>query len=281
VEALGNNAEEIYTEARRLMDMGLSMDNTVFKIPISLEGTKACKLLTDQGIKVNLHLVYTVHQAYMAFRAGATYVCPLVGRLQDQGHDALGLVKQCVDIAEKYEYESKVMFSSVRHAEHVKNALEIGVHACTIPWRVMRQLTENHFTTIGTNQFIEDTKLLTQKVSDIVKTENVSIPASSTILDAVVLMTKSGLGAVVAINADNSIHRILTDGDLRRLLETETGNIQEITLSSLDSNSPISIPPDANLQAAMHIFRTKHVDNLLVMENGKFIGIIDIQDVIS
>ncbi len=100
VEAMGENYKDIINEAHRLLKLGLDKTKTVFKIPISLEGAKACKKLVDEGLMVNLHLVYTVQQAYIAFSAGATYVCPLVGRLQDQGQDALGLVDQCVKGAE-------------------------------------------------------------------------------------------------------------------------------------------------------------------------------------
>ncbi len=103
--------------------------------------------------------MYTVQQAYIALSAGATYVCPLVGRLQDQGHDALSLIEQCVDAVENYAYPSKIMFSSVRHPEHVRNALNLGVHACTIPWKVMKQLAKNHFTEIGTKEFVDHTRL--------------------------------------------------------------------------------------------------------------------------
>ena len=76
VEAMGTKSEDIISEANRLLRLGLDKDKTVFKIPISLEGAKACKKLVDDGLKVNLHLVYTVQQAYIAFSAGATYVCP-------------------------------------------------------------------------------------------------------------------------------------------------------------------------------------------------------------
>jgi len=104
VEALGQTAEEICTEAHRLLGIGLSPEKTVFKIPVSLQGVKACSQLRADGIMVNIHLVYTLQQAYMAMKAGATYVCPLVGRLQDQGQDALGLVRQCVDAVTTYGY---------------------------------------------------------------------------------------------------------------------------------------------------------------------------------
>src|ERR1051325_9521132 len=113
IEALGNSAEEVMKEAQRQLDLGLDPQRTVFKIPVSLEGVRACNMLRKQGLLVNVHLVYTLQQAYMAMHAGDTYVCPLVGRLQDQGHDALSLVEQCVDAVENYGYDTKVMFSSV------------------------------------------------------------------------------------------------------------------------------------------------------------------------
>jgi transaldolase len=133
IEALGSNADEIKKEAYRQLNLGLDPKKTVFKIPVSLEGVRACKILRNDGLLVNVHLVYTLQQAYMAMHAGATYVCPLVGRLQDQGHDALSLVEQCVDAVNYYNYDTKIMFSSVRHNEHVRNAINIGVHTITVP----------------------------------------------------------------------------------------------------------------------------------------------------
>src|SRR5580698_440720 len=168
IEALGDTAEDILKEAKRQLDLGLDPKRTVFKIPVSLEGVRACKLLRNDGLLVNVHLVYTLQQAYMAMHAGATYVCPLVGRLQDQGHDALALVEQCVEAVNYYGYNTKIMFSSVRHAEHVRNAINIGVHTCTIPWKVMKQLTDNNFTTLGTQQFFEHTRLMTVNVKDVI-----------------------------------------------------------------------------------------------------------------
>jgi len=280
VEALGKNADEIIAEAHRLVNMGLNPKKTVFKIPISLEGTKACKKLIDQGLMVNLHLVYTLQQAYMAFSAGATYVCPLVGRLQDQGHDALGLVKDCVDVVAKYHYQSKVMFSSVRHIEHVKNALTIGVHTCTIPWNVMKQLTENHFTKIGTDEFFRHTNLLSTTVGDITRRESTIVNASSTLANALIEMTKSKIGAVIVLNNDKSLHRIFTDGDLRRTMETKHGNVLDIKFSELDSNSPFSISADDSLLDAQKRFKETKVDTLVVKDGNEILGLLDIQDVI-
>ncbi|MCB0784174.1 MAG: hypothetical protein KDC02_08140, partial [Flavobacteriales bacterium] len=181
VEALGETAEEIVKEADRQLKMGLKKETTVFKIPVSLEGLRACRMLRNKGILVNIHLVYTIQQAYMAMQAGASYVCPLVGRLQDQGHDALALVEQCVRAVNYYGYDTKIMFSSVRTVEHVRNAVDIGVHTITVPWKLMRLLTDNHFTAIGTQQFYVDTRLITMKVKDVLTRRNPVVKDSATV----------------------------------------------------------------------------------------------------
>ena len=156
VEALGDTSEEILSEVSRLLELGLPKESTVFKIPISNQGLKACNILSSGGYLVNIHLTYTTQQAYMALEAGASYVCPLVGRLQDQGGDGIGLVGAIVDIKQKYSYNSKVMFSSVRNSQHVKEALAAGVDAITIPGSILKQLPDHHLTSIHIEQFKKD-----------------------------------------------------------------------------------------------------------------------------
>ncbi len=281
VEALGDNADEIVKEAHRLIKIGVPKKTTVFKIPVSLEGVKACKRLTDEGLMVNIHLVYTIQQAYMAMAAGATYVCPLVGRLQDQGHDALGLVQQCVDAVNFYGYKSKIMFSSVRNAEHVRNALDLGVHTITVPWKLMKQLTDNNFTALGTKQFEEHTKLMTVRVRDILQTENPTVKDADTVLDAVIMMTESGFGAVTVLDDKKNIAGIFTDGDLRRLLKKDGKDVLKTKLSTLKFNEPLTIDADALLGVAVDIIKKKAVDNLIVTEKGKLKGMLDIQDLMK
>ena len=280
VEALGRASGEIVTEAERLLALGLDKNKTVFKIPISMEGAKACHQLVDKGYMVNLHLIYTVQQAYVAMSAGATYICPLVGRLQDQGHDAISLVEQCVDAVENYGYDSRIMFSSVRHPEHVRNALNAGAHACTIPWKVLRQLTQNNFTELGTEQFFEHTRLISLKVRDVIRDHKAVISAENTVLDALVQMTRSKLGAVTVLNAGGSIHRIFTDGDLRRLLEKRGGSVLNDTLNKLPENTPYVVDANATLQESSELFKTAKVDTIVVKDNGAVIGMLDIQDLL-
>ncbi|MBS1507904.1 MAG: CBS domain-containing protein [Bacteroidetes bacterium] len=278
IEALGDTAKDVLNEAKRQLDLGLDPKKTVFKIPVSLEGVKACNLLRREGLLVNVHLIYTLQQAYMAMQAGATYVCPLVGRLQDQGHDALDLVDQCVFAVNHYGYDTKVMFSSVRNAEHVRNAINAGVHTITVPWKIMKSLTENNFTTLGTQQFIEHTRLMTVKVKDAINKVNPIVTADTTLADAIVKMTEFGFGAVTVTNAGGQVLGVFTDGDLRRKLQADGRNVLGQKMGDFKYNAPIAIDSNALLTEAADIFKKSKVDTILVTEAGKPAGMLDIQD---
>lgn len=278
IEALGDTAEEVLAEAKRQLDLGLDPKKTVFKIPVSLEGLRACAMLRKQGLLVNVHLVYTLQQAYMAMQAGASFVCPLVGRLQDQGHDALSLVEQCVFAVDHYAYDTKVMFSSVRTVEHVRNALNLGVHTITVPWKIMKVLTENNFTTLGTEQFIEHTRLMTVKVRDAIAATNPTVVEDTPLMDAIVKMTEYGFGAVTVVKKDGSLVGVFTDGDLRRRIQSEGRDVLKKKIGDFEYKTPVSVDANALLNDASALFKKTSVDSILVTEGGKPFGMLDIQD---
>jgi TalC/MipB family fructose-6-phosphate aldolase len=281
IEALGETAEEVIAEAYRQEALGLDRNKTVYKIPMSLEGVKACKKLTDEGFMVNIHLVYTVQQAYMAMEAGATYVCPLVGRLQDQGTDALALVEQCVQAVEYYGYDTKIMFSSVRNIEHVRNAITAGVHTVTVPWKLIKQLTQNHFTTMGTDQFTQDTHIMTAKVKDVVGSKNPNVSMDATVTDCLVKMTAGGYGAVTVIDGNGAAAGIFTDGDLRRLVESKGADAVNSKMSDLNLSTPKTVDAEELLYKAQKVFADTKVDSLVVVSEGKVVGLLDVQDLIK
>jgi TalC/MipB family fructose-6-phosphate aldolase len=278
IEALGNTAEEVVEEAVRQLNLGLDPAKTVFKIPVSLEGLRACRMLRNKGLLVNVHLVYTLQQAYMAMQAGATYVCPLVGRLQDQGHDAVALVEQCVKAVERYKYDTKIMFSSVRNSEHVRNALTAGAHTITVPLKILKTLTENNFTTIGTEQFLTDTRLMTVRVREAINNINPLVNAETNLKDAIVKMTEYGFGCITVVNDGGDILGVFTDSDLRRLLQNEGQDILGRKIGSMEFKTPVSIDVNALLNDAAGIFKKTNVDTILATENGKPVGMLDIQD---
>jgi transaldolase len=282
IEALGNNAEEIIAEVYRQDALGLSKENTVYKIPISLEGVKACKKLTDAGFKVNVHLVYTLQQAYMAMAAGATYVCPLVGRLQDQGHDALSLVEQCVEAVNYYGYDSKIMFSSVRNIEHVRNALNIGTHTITAPWKVIQQMSKNNLTDLGTQQFVEHTRLMTFKIKDILGKENPTVTIENTISECLVEMTVGKFGAVTIVNEKKEAIGIFTDGDLRRLIASKgADSVNKKVKDVLNLVKPFTIDEHELLNEANNIFQKNPINSIVVTRKNEVIGMLHIQDIVG
>lgn len=281
IEALGSTAEEIVAEAHRQLDLGLDKTKTVFKIPVSLEGVRACKMLRDEGLLVNIHLVYTLQQAYMAMAAGATYVCPLVGRLQDQGQDAIALIEQCVEAVNYYGYKTKIMFSSVRNVEHVRNAINAGAHTITVPWKVMKQLTENHFTELGTREFFEHTRLMTVKVGELISDINPTVTRDETIHDCLVKMTLGGFGAATIVDDDHKPIGVFTDGDLRRMIEKEGSRSVDRKIADLPLKTPVMIDADELLFKAAALFKERQVDTLIVTSGGKATGMLDIQDLMK
>jgi transaldolase len=280
IEALGTNADEIRTEVDRIMKLPLQR-KPVFKIPVSSHGISACRTLVDEGHQVNVHLVYTLNQAYMAMEAGATYVCPLVGRLHDQGHDAMALIEQAVNVVIRYGYPSKVMVSSVRHPEHVRQALLLGTHACTVPWNVMKMLSENTLTTVGSEQFLEHTRLMTVKAREVIRGQNPVCRLSSPVSEAIARMTESRLGAVSVVDANSHLVGIFTDGDIRRNLKEHGAAFVAMKMSDFTYHKPVTIGAEALLGEAVEIFSRHEFDNIIVVENNVPIGMIDVQDLVK
>lgn len=280
VEALGDTSDAIVAEAERILSLGLERE-PVFKVPISNAGVKACKRLTDRGHRVNVHLIYTLNQAYMAMEAGAAFVCPLAGRMQDQGHDAIKLFEQLVEVVEIQGYDTKVMFSSVRHAEHVRQALLAGVHVCTVPFMVMQRLCDNSLTEVGAAQFREHTQLMTLKVKDLIREENPVCRATDTLTSAMVGMTESRLGAVTVVDGDGKVIGVFTDGDLRRRLQKDGRSILDQTLGEIGfTKSPVTIGRESLLNEAVKLFKEFQVDSIIVVDGERPAGILDIQDLV-
>jgi len=280
VEALGDTPDEILEEAERILALPMKRE-PVFKVPISNSGVQACNRLAAKGHRVNVHLIYTLNQAYMALAAGASFVCPLAGRMQDQGHDAVKLFEQCVEVIDKYGYDAKVMFSSVRHPEHVRQALLAGAHVCTAPFGVIQKLCDNALTDVGTEQFREHTALMTMKVGDLVRSENPICRSDVTLTAAMVKMTSSRLGAVTIVDADGSLAGVFTDGDLRRSLQSHGDGILAKTIDEIGySRNPVTIGKFDLLDEAVRLFEKTQVDSIVVVENEKPAGVLAIQDLV-
>jgi len=130
--------------------------NVVVKLPITKEGLKACKCLSQQGIRTNLTLCFSPNQALMVAKAGATYVSPFVGRLDDISHVGMDLVRDVVQIYHNYGYQTQVLAASLRHPLHVVEAAKAGAHVSTIPFKVLDQMIRHPLTDRGLDAFLKD-----------------------------------------------------------------------------------------------------------------------------
>lgn len=159
-EALSLKAEEMVREAEILSGIH---KNIVVKIPMTEEGLKAVKKLTAAGIKTNVTLVFSSAQALLAAKAGATYVSPFVGRLDDTGHAGMNLIGEMLEIFDNYMFEAQIIVASIRNPLHVIEAAKMGAHVATIPYSVITQLIKHPLTDIGIERFLKDWEKVTKK----------------------------------------------------------------------------------------------------------------------
>ncbi|MEO0246366.1 MAG: fructose-6-phosphate aldolase [candidate division WOR-3 bacterium] len=152
-EVVSTDCEGMVKEARELAKID---EHVVIKIPMTVEGLKAVRTLSKEGIKTNVTLIFQPVQALLAAKAGATYVSPFVGRLDDIGNYGLDIVEQILQIFENYGFETEVIVASIRHPLHVLEAALMGAHIATIPPKVIRQLVNHPLTDIGIDRFLKD-----------------------------------------------------------------------------------------------------------------------------
>ena len=153
-EVISLDAPGMLKEARDLVQ--INPERIVIKLPMTSEGLKATRVLTDEGVKTNVTLVFSAVQALLAAKAGATYVSPFVGRLDDIGHEGMEGVEQIKTIFDNYGYTTEIIVASVRSPMHVLNAGLVGADICTIPYSVMQQLAKHPLTDIGIEKFLAD-----------------------------------------------------------------------------------------------------------------------------
>lgn len=147
------SAQAMFDEAKQLSDIAKQV---VVKLPLTEEGLKATKLCHDHGIKTNVTLCFSPNQALLAAKAGATYVSPFVGRLDDISEEGMSLIEQIAQIYKNYDFKTEIIVASVRNPIHVRDAALIGADVCTIPFSVIQQLVKHPLTDIGVEKFAKD-----------------------------------------------------------------------------------------------------------------------------
>jgi transaldolase, putative, TalC family len=160
-EVISEDHQGMIDEARKLAAIH---NNIVIKIPMTAEGLKAVKVLSKEGIKTNVTLIFSANQALLAARAGATYVSPFVGRLDDISTEGMQLIQDIVEIFKNYDISTEIIVASVRHPIHVLKAAKLGAHIATVPYKVIMQMIKHPLTDAGIQRFKEDWKKANLKI---------------------------------------------------------------------------------------------------------------------
>ena len=153
LEVIGTTMEEMINEAHRLKKYG---QNVVVKIPMIPDGLKVVKKLKEQGIQTNVTLIFSANQAILAAKAGAAYVSPFIGRLDDAGHDGMTVISEIMQIFKNYQFNTEVLVASVRHPLHVTEAGKIGAHVVTLPPDILGKMISHPLTDKGLSAFLSD-----------------------------------------------------------------------------------------------------------------------------
>ena len=152
-EVISMNSEDMVMEARQLAKMH---KNVVIKIPMCEEGLKAVNCLSSEGIRTNVTLIFSVHQAMLAAAAGADFVSPFVGRLDDIGSDGIQIIKDMAEVFRIYEIKTQIIGASIRNLTHVLDCAKAGAHIATIPYKVIKQMVNHPLTDVGIDKFLQD-----------------------------------------------------------------------------------------------------------------------------
>ena len=164
LEVLSTEYSGMLDEGRNLRNYG---DNVVVKVPMTPDGLKACKSLTAENIPVNVTLIFSSNQAILAAKAGAKYVSPFIGRLDDIGQDGMHLIKEIKTIFSNYNFETQILVASIRHPLHVIEAAKIGADVVTLPPAVLDKMLKHPLTDIGLKNFLTDWEKLKSENPDI------------------------------------------------------------------------------------------------------------------
>ncbi len=154
------SAEVVSVKAGEIIEEGRSLarvhPNIVVKVPLIKEGLKAVKVLSEEGIRTNVTLCFSANQALLAAKAGASYISPFVGRLDDIGEVGMALIRDIKTIYDNYGFKTEILVASVRHPIHVLEAAKIGAHVATVPFKVLEQLVKHPLTESGLERFLAD-----------------------------------------------------------------------------------------------------------------------------
>jgi len=277
VEAFGENVSEILKNIERI-SKACKKYNLVYKIPFSHAGVEAAKKTISTGKKTNLHLIYSFNQALIAANINSTYICPLIGRLDDIGHDALSNISEMKNAFVENICKTRIMGSSVRNAQHVKKCFELAIDAVTIPLNVFEALFWHPLTTHGYHLFQSDIKSL-QDIESLNINKNLVVDEKKTLSEVVSILAINKGGAVAVVKKKRLLG-IFTTGDLNRLVKNKSKIKQDTQISELLTLNPVTINHDQKIFDAVELVKKTNLGQLVVVKDSQVLGILDVKDLV-
>ena len=279
VEAFGDTKQEICKNASSLLEK-TGDSNLVFKIPFSEHGVSACRELVAKNMKTSLHLVFSISQAILAASVKSTYICPLVGRLDDSGHghDAMQEIQQLASAFRLNSESTLIMVSSVRHPQHVVKAYESGVDAVTMPPNVLSLMFRHSLTDVGIHIFRGDVEGM-KPISSRTINPNLIVNQEDSLQHCLSVMVMHKSGAVAIHSRDNRLVGVFTSGDLKRLVQKNVRFNLDDRIEGFMNKTPISIGINETISAARELMQRFNIDQLVVVDNESVVGILDVKEI--
>ena len=277
VEAFGDNFKEIIKNSERIKK-NCSGYNLVFKIPFSEEGVKAAKHLKNNKYSTNLHLIFSVGQAIISSTINSNYICPLIGRLDDIGHNAIDNLSKIIASYRVHSSKTLVMGSSVRNLNHVIDCYKIGVDAITIPMKVVKEMFNHPLTDAGYLLFKKDLNQMKQ-ISSLNFDKKLVVDANATLFDTLVILQKQTASAV-AISKNNKLAGIFTVGDLNRLIKGRKKFNYNDKIINFATKKPISVDITDKVEDITKLVKKYNLGQFVVLDQQKVLGIVDVKNII-
>lgn len=277
VEAFGDNFKEIVKNSERIKK-NCSNLNLVFKIPFSEEGVKAAKFLKKNKYSTNLHLIFSVGQAIISSSVDSNYICPLVGRLDDIGHNAVDNLGKIISSYKLHNSKTLVMASSIRNLNHVIDCYKIGVDAITIPMKVVKEMFNHPLTDTGFTLFKKDLNQM-RSISNINFDKKLIVDFNKTIFETLVTLQKQK-GAAVAVSKNNKLAGIFTIGDLNRLIKGKKKFNYNDKIGNFITKKPFSVDITDKVEDVTKLVKKYNLGQFVVLDQNKVLGILDVKDIV-
>jgi TalC/MipB family fructose-6-phosphate aldolase len=279
IEAMGSSCDEIVEHARRNFQIS---NRIVSKIPFSKQGLKAVRILKNEGIRSNVHLVFSVSQAVLAAESGADFICPLIGRLNDIDGNGLQMIKNTVSVIKSYSYPTKIVAASIRSHEEVTQCLLYDVDAITLPPKIIELMLSHPLTDIGTERFYRD-MVINGRVKEVMK-QGLDMPilnTQCTLLHALVVMTEKKIGLGIIVDSSKVLAGIITDGDIRRYLKDASHDINK-PISGIMNKSPETADATTPLYHVLERMEQKRITEIVITNgNTEPIGYLSLHDLLQ